>query len=132
MSKKIKNKDYNFKNSILVKPEDLNPAGTLFGGRLLEWLDEKGAIFAYCQLEYNGLIVTKFISAINFVSSAQNGDIIEFGFKTTAVGSSSLTISCVVKNKHTKKDILKIESMVFVNVDPETKKSIPHGFTLED
>jgi len=131
MPKIIKQKDYNYKNSILVKPEDLNPAGTLFGGRLLEWLDEKGAIFCYCQLQYEGLVVTKLISEINFVSSAQNGDIIEFGFKTVEIGKSSITISCVVKNKFTKKEILRISKMVFVKVDPETKKSVPHGFILE-
>jgi acyl-CoA hydrolase len=132
MSKIIKKKDYNYKNSILVKPEDLNPAGSLFGGRLLEWLDEKGAIFCYCQIDFQGLIVTKLISEINFVSSAKNGDIIEFGFKTVSLGKSSIAISCIVKNKHTKTEILRIEKMVFVYVDPETKKAIPHGFILED
>lgn len=76
-----KRKDFLYNNSILIKPEDLNPAGNLFGGRLLEWLDEKAALFSYCQLNYEALIVTKLISEINFVSSAKNGDIIEFGFK---------------------------------------------------
>ena len=28
-----------------VKPEDLNPNHTLFGGRLLEWIDEEAEIF---------------------------------------------------------------------------------------
>jgi len=29
-----------------IKPEDLNPNGSLFGGRLLSWIDEEAAIFA--------------------------------------------------------------------------------------
>lgn len=28
-----------------VKPEDLNPNGTLFGGRLLQWVDEEAALY---------------------------------------------------------------------------------------
>lgn len=128
----IKKKDFNFNNSILVKPEDLNPAGNLFGGRLLEWLDEKAALFCYCQLKYEALIVTKFMSEINFVSSAKNGDIIEFGFKVVKVGNTSITIEGFIKNKITKKEILKIDEIVFVNMDKETGKPVPHGFILKD
>jgi acyl-CoA thioesterase YciA len=32
-----------------VKPEDLNPNGTLFGGKLLAWLDEELALYAIIQ-----------------------------------------------------------------------------------
>jgi acyl-CoA hydrolase len=36
----------NFHARKLVKPEDLNnPRGTLFDGRLLEWIDEEAAIY---------------------------------------------------------------------------------------
>ena len=30
----------------LIKPSDLNPRGTLFGGQLLKWIDEEAAILA--------------------------------------------------------------------------------------
>ena len=59
-----------------VKPEDLNPNGTLFGGRLLAWIDEEAALYTVIQLE-NSKIVTKYVSEINFMSSAKQGDIIE-------------------------------------------------------
>jgi len=48
----------------LVKPEDLNPRKTLFGGRVLQWIDEEAAIFAICQLGSSN-IVTKAMSEIN-------------------------------------------------------------------
>lgn len=54
-----------------VKPEDLNANGTLFGGRLLAWIDEEAAIYAMCQLKAK-TIVTKFMSEINFVSAAKH------------------------------------------------------------
>jgi acyl-CoA hydrolase len=28
-----------------VKPEDLNPNGSLFGGKLLAWIDEEAALY---------------------------------------------------------------------------------------
>ena len=60
-----------------VKPEDLNPNQSLFGGRLLQWIDEEAALYAVIQLE-NKKIVTKFISEINFVSSANHSFINSF------------------------------------------------------
>ncbi|WP_308006322.1 hotdog domain-containing protein, partial [uncultured Chryseobacterium sp.] len=66
-----------------VKPEDLNPNQSLFGGRLLQWIDEEAALYAVIQLE-NKKVVTKFISEINFVSSAKQGDIIEIGIEVSA------------------------------------------------
>lgn len=122
-------KDFLYNNSILIKPEDLNPAGKFFGGRALENIDEKAVIFAYCQLNYPDVLVTKSISEIDFVSSASNGDIVEFGFRTTKVGRTSLTIECKVRNKTTAETIIHIDKMVFVNVDKETLKPKPHGLT---
>ncbi len=40
----------NFHTRKWVKPEDLNPNGTLFGGSLLRWIDEEAAIYAIIQL----------------------------------------------------------------------------------
>ena len=65
-----------FRTRKLIKPEDLNPNGTLFGGRLLEICDEEAAIYAMCQLS-SKRVVTKLISEIDFVSPVYNGDIIE-------------------------------------------------------
>jgi acyl-CoA hydrolase len=120
-----------FNNSILVKPEDLNPVGKLFGGRILQHIDEKAAIYCKCQMNYQGIIVTKLMSEINFVSSGDNGDVIEFGFRTTDVGKTSVTIECIVQNKMTGKVIIEIDKIVFVNVNKDTLKSEAHGFTID-
>lgn len=117
----------NFHTRKWVKPEDLNPNGTLFGGSLLRWIDEEAAIYAIVQLD-NPLVVTKYISEINFVSSAEQGDIIEMGITATAFGNTSLTMRCEVRNKITRKSILTIDKLVFVNVD-EDGNPLPHGKT---
>jgi acyl-CoA hydrolase len=117
----------NFHTRKWVKPEDLNPNGKLFGGSLLRWIDEEAAIYAICQLD-NQRVVTKFMSEINFVSSARQGDIIELGMTATHFGRTSITLRCEVRNKITRKSILTVEKMVFVNLG-ENGEPAPHGRT---
>ena len=114
----------------LVMPNDLNYANSLFGGRALEWIDEEAAIYAICQLETNCL-VTKHIGEISFESPAMQGDVVEFGLVTKKVGRTSITVTCLVRNKATKKTICLADDIVFVQVDPESRLPIPHGKTLE-
>ncbi|MFZ1805607.1 MAG: hotdog domain-containing protein [Cyclobacteriaceae bacterium] len=117
----------NFHTRKWVKPEDLNPNQTLFGGRLLQWIDEEAALYAIIQLD-NTHIVTKFISEINFISAPKQGDIIEIGILATEFGRSSITLRCKVRNKMTRDPILSIEKLIFVNLD-ENGKPKPHGKT---
>ena len=117
----------NFHTRKWVKPEDLNPNGTLFGGSLLRWLDEEAAIYAIIQLD-SQKVVTKLISEINFVSSARQGDIIELGLTATEFGRSSITLRCEVRNKITRKSILTIDRLVFVHLG-EDGLPAPHGKT---
>jgi len=68
------------------------------------------------------------MSEINFVSSAKKGDIIELGMLATKFGKTSLTITCEVRNKLTRKTILAVDEIVFVCLDENGKPS-PHGKT---
>lgn len=111
-----------------VKPEDLNAYNTLFGGRLLAWIDEEAAIFAMCQVNGKNL-VTKYMSEINFISSASHGDVIEIGLETLAFGNTSITMRCMVRNKITRQVIITIDKIVFVLLD-EKGVPTPHGKTL--
>jgi len=117
----------NFHTRKWVKPEDLNPNGTLFGGRLLQWIDEEAALYAIIQLE-NKRVVTKFMSDINFVSSARQGDIIEIGIEVANFGNSSLTLRCEVRNKMTREVIISIDKITMVNLGDDGKPK-KHGKT---
>ena len=117
----------NFHTRKWIKPEDLNPNGTLFGGRLLEWIDEEAALYAIIQLE-NPRTVTKYMSEINFRSSAKKGDIIEIGLEPTKFGNSSLTLACEVRNKMTREVIITIDSIIMVSLG-ENGKPTAHGKT---
>lgn len=109
----------------LIKPEDLNAHGTLFGGSVLAWVDEEAAIYVICQLG-KGNIATKFMSEIDFVSSAKLGDIIEIGMETVSLGKTSITVKCEVRHKFTRKPIIRIDKIVFVHLDEDGRPK-PHG-----
>jgi acyl-CoA thioesterase YciA len=110
-----------------VKPEDLNPNGTLFGGKLLAWLDEELALYTIIQLE-NSRIVTKHMSEINFRSSARQGDIIEIGIDVVKFGNTSLTLKCEARNMMTRETIISIDSITMVNLGADGKPKA-HGKT---
>ena len=103
-----------------VKPEDLNPNGTLFGGKLLAWIDEELALYTIIQLE-NPRIVTKHMSEINFRSSAKQGDIIEIGIDVVKFGNTSITLKCEARNMMTRETIITIDNTTMVNLGADGK-----------
>lgn len=113
----------------MIKPEDLNPSGFLFGGRMLQFVDEEAAIFCMCKLDRRSL-VTAHMGSINFKASGSNGNIIEFISSVVSYGRTSITISMVVRNKFTEEIILEVDKMVFVSVDPDTMKPVPHNKSM--
>lgn len=106
----------------LVQPGDLNANGTLFGGRCLAWVDEEAAIYAAIETRHKK-VVTKSISAINFIAPAFQGDVVEIGIALKNVGKTSVTLEVQVRNLITQKVIVNIDEMVFVCLDEEGKPS---------
>lgn len=106
-----------------IKPEDLNANGTLFGGKLLAWIDEEAALYAIVQLE-NAKVVTKYMSEINFTSAAKQGDIVEIGIDVVKFGRSSLVLKCEVRNMMTRATIITIENITMVNLGDDEKTKI--------
>lgn len=110
-----------------VKPEDLNPNKTLFGGKLLAWIDEEAALYSIIQLD-NKHVVTKFMSEINFMASAREGDVIEIGMDVVKFGRTSLILRCEVRNKMTHETIITVDKITMVNLDEDGKPK-PHNKT---
>lgn len=110
-----------------IKPEDLNANGTLFGGRLLGWITEEAALYSIIQLE-NKKIVLKYMSEINFMSTASQGDIIEIGIDVARFGMSSLTLKCEARNKMTRETIATLDQVILVNLGEDGKPKA-HGKT---
>lgn len=110
-----------------VKPEDLNQHGALFGGRLLQWVDEEAAIIAVAQLGTTD-VVTRHMSEIDFVSRAERGDLLELDYRVHGFGRTSITLGCRVENAVTGQEVLTLERIVFVAVDDEGRP-VEHGRT---
>ncbi len=110
-----------------VKPEDLNPNHSLFGGKLLAWIDEEAALYSIVQLE-NPRVVTKHMSEINFISSAKQGDIVEIGLDVVKFGNSSLILKCEVRNMMTRETIITIDTITMVSLGEDGKPKA-HGKT---
>ena len=123
----MRDDDINFYTRKWVRPEDLNGHGTLFGGSLLRWIDEEAVVYAVIQLG-NRRVVTKYMSEIEFVSSAELGDIVEIGLIATGFGRTSVTMRAEVRNVVTGRQILTVERIVFVGLD-EHGRPVPHGHT---
>jgi len=114
----------------LITPADLNPRGTLHGGQLLKWIDEEAGIHAALELN-TGLLVTRYMSEVEFVSPVLPGDVIEIGMKTVSVGKTSITLRCDVRSKQMDEVILRIEKIIFVRVNKYGQPK-PHGASWDE
>lgn len=110
-----------------VRPEDLNANQTLFGGALLSWINEEAVLYSIIQLE-NKRVVTKYMSEINFMSTAKQGDIVEIGMGVVKFGKSSLVLKCEARNKMTHEPLLTVDQIIMVNLGSDGKPK-PHGKT---
>lgn len=79
-------------STLLVRPEHLNHHGYLFGGRLLEWLDEQAYICAMSLLKPEANLVTVAIDRVQFRLSAKQGSLLRFRSLPVHAGRTSLTI----------------------------------------
>ncbi|WP_449278795.1 acyl-CoA thioesterase [Leucobacter sp. GX24907] len=110
-----------------VKPEDLNQHGTLFGGRLLQWVDEEAAIIAVAQLG-SIEVTTRHLSELDFLAPAARGDLLELEYRVTGFGRTSVTMTCRVENAVTGQEILTLDRIVFVALDASGRPAA-HGYT---
>ena len=76
----------------LVRPTHLNGANRLFGGILMQWIDEVAGIVAKRHSMSN--VTTASVDNLTFLNGAYNGDMVVIKGKITWVGSTSMEV-CV-------------------------------------
>jgi acyl-CoA hydrolase len=114
--------------SHLVKPEDLQHHGTLFAGRMAEWLVETCFIAASRFVGRPEDIVCVRVHGMTFEKPINNGDIAEIKARVAYVGNTSITVKGQTFTVDS--DVPVVSSMVtFVTVD---KHGSPytHGLSL--
>lgn len=129
----INNKTYIRVTSHLVLSGHLNAAQALFGGLLVQWVDECAGIFVMEVLKTHN-VVTKKISEVLYNEPARLGDVLELLCRVKSVGRTSITVECITRAKKIDTDdrlrtILNCD-LVFVKIDKLGRPS-PHNLVLE-
>lgn len=113
----------NFENHKVIKPEDLNHYGFLFGGKLLQWVDEYSWIAASLEFpEHN--FVTKSMDKVEFKKSVRQGTILSFKIDKLKQGKAYVQYEVKVITKNdldNPPDLIFKTSVIFVSVDENGK-----------
>jgi len=78
----------------VVFPNDLNPLGTLFGGRVLEQADRVAAVVA--RRHAGRVCVTLGVDAVRFLAPARHGDLLVFQAAVNRAWRTSLEVGVKV------------------------------------
>jgi acyl-CoA hydrolase len=106
---------------LLVRPQDLNHAGTLFGGVMMSMADEMA--FVAATLSYPGCtFVTKVFSEFNFIHGPIEGDIIQIEAEVISKGTSSVRVAVRASHAISKIKIFQTEAVL---VNARAGQSIP-------
>ncbi|MBE0527487.1 acyl-CoA thioesterase [Candidatus Thorarchaeota archaeon] len=81
-----------------VFPNDVNNNGTLYGGRLLDWIDMLGGIVA--KKHSRRSIVTASIDSLNFLNPIKQEDIVTLEAWVNFVGKTSMEIEVRVMSEN--------------------------------
>ena len=116
-----------------VKYEDINGNGWLFGGRLVEWMDEVAGITAIRHS--GGYVTTASIDNLQFKKGVYINDIIVIRAKITHVGTTSMEVRVDVYLEERKTGLRRVINRAYfteVNVDKEGNPiPLEYGLKLE-
>ena len=81
---------------VVMMPRDTNPYGTIFGGVLLSYVDQAGAVGAHHEVRQaswpNQPIVSVAMNSVEFHRPVFVGDIVSFWTRVVKVGTTSITM----------------------------------------
>jgi acyl-CoA thioesterase YciA len=106
---------------VLMMPRDTNAHGTIFGGVILSYIDQAGAIEARRQgLQF---MVTVSMDKVVFHEPVFVGDLVSFWTETVKIGTTSITthVVCEVIREGTKRVIVTEANVVYVNVGEDRR-----------
>jgi acyl-CoA thioesterase YciA len=114
---------------VSMMPHMTNPQGTIFGGVILSYIDQAGAIEAVRQTNHRRF-VTAAIREVVFHEPVFVGDLVSFYAEVVKIGNTSLTVKVCVesarfKNSH---EIVRVTEadVIYVAVDEFGQKTPIH------
>lgn len=108
---------------VLMMPRDTNAQGTIFGGVVLSYVDQAGAIEARRQGCH--MMVTVSMDKVVFHEPVFVGDLVSLWTETTRIGTSSITIHVrveAIRGLNPGQNVLVTEAtVVYVNIGEDRK-----------
>jgi len=108
---------------VLMMPRDTNAQGTIFGGVILSYIDQAGAIEA--RRQGANIMLTVAMDKITFHQPVFVGDLVSFWTETIRIGNTSITVNVVVDvfrgNGSAQKLLVTEAQVVYVNVGEDRK-----------
>jgi len=107
---------------VLMMPRDTNAHGTIFGGVILSYIDQAGAVEA--RRQGCGMMLTVSMDKVVFHQPVQVGDLVSFWTETLRIGTTSITTKVVVESIRSgsgEKVTVTEAQVVYVNVDERGK-----------
>lgn len=80
---------------VLMMPRDTNALGTIFGGIILSYIDQAGAIAAHARVP--GKLVTVAMREVEFHAPVFVGDLVSFFTEIETIGTTSVTVQVLVE-----------------------------------
>jgi acyl-CoA thioesterase YciA len=113
-----------------MMPRDTNPHGTIFGGVILSYLDQAGAIAARREILQAGgeppILVTVAINRVEFHQPVLVGDVVRFLVRRLKLGRTSITMQVNVEVDRGPKVLQVTEAeVVYVGIDPMDRRPVP-------
>jgi acyl-CoA thioesterase YciA len=104
---------------VLMMPRDTNAWGTIFGGVILSYIDQAGAVEA---IDYGcAHVVTVAMDKVEFHEPVHVGDLVSFHTSLERVGRTSIEVKVVVESlrrlRPGERVIVTEASVTYVNVD---------------
>lgn len=108
---------------VLMMPRDTNAQGTIFGGVILSYIDQAGAIEA--RRQGAKIMLTVAMDKITFHQPVFVGDLISFWTETIRIGNTSITVKVTVDvfrgNGSPQRLLVTEAQVVYVNVGEDRK-----------
>jgi acyl-CoA thioesterase YciA len=112
---------------VILMPKDTNALGTIFGGIILSYIDQAGAVEAH-RHSAAGRFVTVAMHEVEFHSPVFVGDLVSFYTETVRVGRTSITVKVVVEAERARTSGVRVKvtqaEVVYVHVD-EGNRPLP-------
>jgi acyl-CoA thioesterase YciA len=107
---------------VVMMPRDVNPHGTIFGGVILSYIDQAGAIGARREIVLAGgplpVLVTVAINRVEFHEPVRVGDVVRFWTRLVKIGRTSITVQVRVEAERGTEVLHVTEAeLVYVGVD---------------